>query len=118
MLHALVQINALVELAAPLTDKWQPHAIEEAETTAQVGGCLVPREVAKAAAGGRSGGGSRGDSVGGGTTMRGRAAKSSDNCVAAEAGNAGAAPAARRAAMSFALRGIVGRMLAESRTAQ
>jgi len=65
-----------------------------------------------------SGDGLGGDSGGGGTAMLGRAAKSSDNCVAAEAGNAGAAPAARRAAMSFVIRGIAGRTRAESRSAR
>jgi hypothetical protein len=53
VLHALVEINALVELAAPFADERQPHAVEEAETTAQVSGRFVPREVWRWQHGGR-----------------------------------------------------------------
>ena len=69
-------------------------------------------------AAGGSDGGTEGEGAHGGDAARGRTLKSSGNCVAADAGAAGAAPAARRAAMSSALRGIVERTRATSRSAR
>jgi hypothetical protein len=52
VLHVGVQINAVVNLAATLADEGQGHAVQEARTAAEVGGCLRASEVA----GGRRGG--------------------------------------------------------------
>ena len=68
--------------------------------------------------GAASGDGSGADGAGGGDAARGRTLKSSAICAAADARTAGVAPAARRTAMSSALRRLAGRTWAESRAAR
>jgi len=41
-----IEINPVVDLAAALADVGQSHAIEEAQTAADIGGGLIAREVA------------------------------------------------------------------------
>jgi hypothetical protein len=41
-----IEINAIVELAAAFTDEGQPHAIQESNAAADVGGGFIAREVA------------------------------------------------------------------------
>jgi hypothetical protein len=44
-LHARVEINPVVELAAALADEGEVHGVEEAEAAADVGGGFTFREV-------------------------------------------------------------------------
>jgi hypothetical protein len=44
-LHALVEINPVVELAAALADEGEAHGVEEAEAAADVGGRFALREI-------------------------------------------------------------------------
>jgi len=46
VLHALIQINAVVELAAALTDEGQPHAVEKAQAAAKIAGSFRSGQVA------------------------------------------------------------------------
>jgi hypothetical protein len=46
LLHALVQINTVVEPAAALADEGQRHAVKEADAATYIGCCLAAREVA------------------------------------------------------------------------
>jgi hypothetical protein len=41
-----IEINAVVELAAAFTDEGQPHAIQESNAAAEVGGGFAAGEVA------------------------------------------------------------------------
>jgi hypothetical protein len=46
LLHALVQINAVVKLAAALADEGQSHPVKEADAATQICSCLAAGEVA------------------------------------------------------------------------
>jgi hypothetical protein len=47
VLHALIEINAVVELAAALADERQIHAVEESQAAADVCGRLATSEIAR-----------------------------------------------------------------------
>jgi hypothetical protein len=38
VLHALIEINAVIELAAALANEGQPHAIEKPQAAAEISG--------------------------------------------------------------------------------
>jgi hypothetical protein len=46
-LHARIEINPVVELAAALADEGEVQGVEEAKAAADVGGCFTFREVSK-----------------------------------------------------------------------
>ena len=47
MLHVIVEINAVVDLAAALADVRQAHPVEETHAAAHIGGGFAAREVAR-----------------------------------------------------------------------
>jgi len=47
VLHALIEINSVIQLAAALANEGQAHAVEKAQAAAQVGGRFRAREVGR-----------------------------------------------------------------------